>query len=94
MSLYWTREALSDRRSIYQYIEADNPSAALALDEQFSEMAARLIDYPGLGRSGRIPGTRELVAHQNYMLIYDMAGDMVRVLRILHTAMQWPPELG
>ena len=36
--------------------------------------------------------TRELVAHRNYILIYDTAGDAVRVLRVLHAARQWPPH--
>jgi len=89
--LFWTPEALDDRRAIYDHIEADNPSAALALDELFSEKASRLVDRPGLGRPGRVTGTREMVAHQNYILIYDMAGDLVRVLRVLHAARQWPP---
>ena len=91
MKLFWTPEAIDDRRAIYDYIETDNPSAALALDELFSEKANRLVDHPGLGRPGRVAGTRELVAHQNYILIYDMAGDLVRVLRVLHAARQWPP---
>ncbi len=91
MILSWTPEALDDRRAIYEYIEIDNPGAALALDELFSEKANRLADHPGLGRPGRVAGTRELVAHQNYILIYDTANGMVRVLRVLHTARQWPP---
>jgi len=33
MPLYWTSEAIADRETIYDYIEADNPLAALALDE-------------------------------------------------------------
>lgn len=91
MKLVWTRPAREDRQAIREYIAADNPSAALDLDELFSEKAARLVDHPGLGRPGRLPGTRELVAHKNYILIYDLAGDLVRVLRILHAARQWPP---
>lgn len=63
-------------------------TAALALDELFSEKAGRLLDHPGLGRPGRITGTRELVAY--YILVYDLSGDLVRVLRILHIARQWP----
>jgi addiction module RelE/StbE family toxin len=90
--LFWTPEALDDRRSIYDYIEADNPSAALALDELLSQTANRLIDHPGLGRIGRVAGTRELVAHQHYILIYDTtANDQVRILRVIHAAKQWPP---
>ncbi|MCX8518227.1 MAG: type II toxin-antitoxin system RelE/ParE family toxin [Rhodoferax sp.] len=92
MDLFWTPEAINDRDAIYDYIEADNPTAALALDELFEVKAGRLVDHPGLGRPGRIAGTRELVAHQNYILVYDVLGDLVRVLRVLHAARQWPPS--
>jgi addiction module RelE/StbE family toxin len=92
MELCWTPEAIQDRAEIYDYIEADNPSAALALDELFSQKAGHLIDHPDLGRLGRIANTRELVVHPNYILVYDLAGNLVRVLRVLHAARQWPPQ--
>lgn len=91
MRLAWTRPAQSDRVEIRAFIAADNPRAALALDELISEKAARLADHPELGRPGRVEGTRELVVHRNYILVYDIAGDLVRILRILHAARQWPP---
>ncbi len=91
MKLLWTPEAIQDRDDIYDYVETDNPAAALALDELFSEKAARLADHPGQGRLGRVAGTRELVAHRNYILVYALAEDQVRVLRVLHAARQWPP---
>ena len=91
-ALFWTPEARNDRISIYDHIEAENPAAALALDEMFVNGAARLPCHPKLGRPGRVPGTRELVVHRNYVLIYDIAeGEIVRVLRVLHAARQWPP---
>lgn len=31
MKLYWTLEAIADRDAIFDYIETDNPAAALAL---------------------------------------------------------------
>jgi toxin ParE1/3/4 len=91
MELFWTPEAIQDRDEIYDYIEADNPVAALALDELFEEKAGRLVDQPGIGRLGREAGTRELVAHKNYILVYDVTADSVRVLRVLHAARHWPP---
>ena len=91
MRLVWTRPASADRKEIREYIAQDNPAAALALDELFSEKANRLADHPGLGRPGRIAATSELVVHQNYILIYDTAADLVRVLRVLHATRQWPP---
>jgi len=91
VKLVWTRPAHADRKKIREYIAQHAPAAALALDELFAEKAGRLVDHPGLGRPGRVAGTRELVAHQNYILVYDVAGDLVRVLRVLHAARQWPP---
>ena len=90
MRLIWTRPARDDRRAIREYIAADNPRAALALDELIAEKARRLVRHPQLGRPGRVENTRELVAHRNYILVYDVAGDLVRVLRVLHAARQWP----
>ncbi len=90
MRLVWTRLANADRQKIREYIAQDNPAAALALDELFSEKTKRLVDHPNLGRPGRVEGTRELVAHQNYILVYDIVGDQVRLLRVLHASRQYP----
>ena len=90
MRLVWTRLANADRQKIREYIAQDNPAAALALDELFSEKTKRLVDHPNLGRPGRVAGTRELVAHQNYILVYDTIGDQVRLLRVLHASRQYP----
>ena len=33
MELFWTLESIEDRDNIYDHIEADNPTAAVELDE-------------------------------------------------------------
>lgn len=90
MRLFWTPEAVQDREDVFEYIEADNPVAALALDELFEEKAGRLLDHPGLGRTGQVGGTRELVAHQNYILVYAVSNDSIWILRVLHATRMWP----
>ena len=90
MKLHWTAEALADRAGIFDHIESDNLAAALALDELFSEKAMRLVDHPMLGHQGQVDGTRELVVLKSYILVYEIAEDVIHVLRLLHTAMQWP----
>ncbi len=90
-SIYWTLEAIQDRQQIYDRIEADNPAAAIDLDELFERKSAPLAMHPALGRPGRVIGTRELIIHRNYILIYDVADDDVRILRVLHARRQWPP---
>ena len=90
MRVIWTPEALQDRVDIWGYIAADNPPAAARMDELFSDAAARLADYPKLGRPGKIPRTRELVPHESYRLVYEISGDSVWILALVHTARQWP----
>lgn len=48
--------------------------------------------HPLIGRRGRVGSTRELVVRPNYLLVYDIDRDTVRILRVLHAAQPWPPE--
>ena len=90
MRVVWTPEALQDRVDVWDYIAADNPRAAVRMDELFSDAAARLADHPKLGRPGKIQGTRELVLHESYRLVYEISGEAVWLLALVHTARQWP----
>ena len=91
MRVIWTPEAQQDRVDVWDYIEADNPQAAARLDKLFSDAVARLAEHPKLGRPGKIPGTRELIPHENYRLIYEIEQETVWVLALVHTARHWPP---
>jgi toxin ParE1/3/4 len=90
LKVIWTPEALQDRSDIWDHIAADNPNAAARLDLLFSDVARRLADFPNLGRPGKIPGTREMVPHESYRLIYEISGEIVWMLALVHTARQWP----
>lgn len=91
MKLFWTPESLQDRENIFDYIERENPPAAIELDEVFLSKSRPLREHPLLGKAGRVSGTRELVVHPSYVVIYDVTEDSVRILRVLHTSLQWPP---
>ena len=65
------------------------------MDALFSAAASRLASLPKMGRPGKIPGTRELVPHENYRLVYEIEyeieGETVWILALVHTRRQWPP---
>src|SRR3546814_16842845 len=90
----WTPEAEQDRADIWDYIVADNPSAAVQIDQLFSEAATRLAEFPMLGHAGRIPGTRELIPQETSRLVYeiDNRAQTVWVLAMVHTAHQCPQD--
>ncbi|MDB5537469.1 MAG: type toxin-antitoxin system mRNA interferase toxin, RelE/StbE family [Devosia sp.] len=93
MNLRWTRAARRDRESIYAFFEAEQPEAALRLDERFGERANQLTEFPQLGRTGRMPDTRELsIPGSSYLLVYRVEIDLVWIVRVLHTARAWPEK--
>ncbi len=94
MKLVWSAFALSDRDGIFTHIEADNPAAAVTVDERIVAAVHRLREFPESGRSGRIAGTRELVITGTpYVAAYAVTKTTVRILRVLHGAQQWPDTL-
>ncbi|MGN6619626.1 MAG: type II toxin-antitoxin system RelE/ParE family toxin [Sphingomonas sp.] len=72
-------------------MELRNPDAAARMDQLFSDHVARLADFPMIGHQGTIVGTRELTPHRNYRLVYEMTGETVWILALIHAARQWPP---
>jgi plasmid stabilization system protein ParE len=72
------------------YICQDNPDAALVLDEIFELKAEQARQQPKLYRKGRIPGTHEIVATPNYVMVYVVLAKTVEIMRILHARRQWP----
>ena len=95
LRLEWSAHALADRIAIFDYIEADSPKAAVAVDERVRELVETLARFPQSGRPGRIEGTRELVISQTpYIVAYRIKGNIVRTLRVLHGSRRWPDEMS
>lgn len=90
MKLEWRRQAFDDRERIMDFIAQDNPQAALDLDNLLEEKAGSLIEQPKLFKPGRMKNTREAVVHPNYVLVYEVSGNTVTVLRVLHSSQAWP----
>lgn len=90
MNITWKPLALDDREQIIDFIAKDNPTAALALDELIEQKADALVEHPELYRTGRKRGTREMVVHPHYIVVYRIQNQTIEILRVKHTAQQWP----
>ncbi|KPV00047.1 addiction module toxin RelE [Variovorax paradoxus] len=91
MRLEWSPLAMDDRERIFDFIEQDDPRAAIAVDERIATQVLLLMQFPEGGRPGRIEGTRELVIRRTpYIVAYRIERDGVRILRVLHSAQMWP----
>jgi len=64
------------------------------VDDRIEEQVERLLQFPEMGRAGRIEGTRELVIQNKpYIAAYQILGEVIRILRVLHSARRWPKEM-
>jgi addiction module toxin, RelE/StbE family len=88
----WNAEAIEDAERIIEYIRERDQGAAERVRDRLVEVANNLSQYPYGYRQGRVPGTREAVALPNYILIYKVEIDMIRVVQVLHASQQYPPE--
>lgn len=91
MPIDWKDDAKADARAILEYISQDNLAAAYGVYAEIQQHVSMLAEFPQMGRSGRVKGTRELVvARTPYIVAYRIKGDAVQVLRVLHGAQKWP----
>ena len=90
MGVNWSKRSLASLKEIADYIAQDNPARARSFVQEIRQRANLLAQFPNLGRAGRVMGTRELVAHPNYIVVYRVRGEDVQVLTVMHTARKFP----
>jgi toxin ParE1/3/4 len=91
MQVRWTTAAAGDLENIADYLFEKTPENAARLIREICQAAFALRIYPNRGRAGKKSGTRELVLSSlPYIVVYTVAGDVVHIARILHSAQDWP----
>lgn len=85
----WSSAAYRDLTRITEYLAERNPAAALRLAESLITAADRLATFPYRGRRGQAKDTRELVTVRPYVLVYQVEGQHVTILRVWHVAQSW-----
>ncbi len=93
MRVRWLRKVLTNLDEEAAYIAADDPKAARVVVARIFAAVEILLDQPGLGRPGRVPGTRELVVlRTRYIVPYRVKGDAIEILRVFHTSRRPPTK--
>lgn len=90
LTIRWFEGARNDLARIIAYISEDNPSAARNLRDRIEQSVLPATDHPYMFRGGRVPGTREIVAHPNYIVIYRVSESEIQVVQVVHAARQYP----
>ena len=91
MRIVWTTSAVIDLEQISDYLLEKHPELATTTIQRIFGSVSELKLFPARGRPGRKEGTRELVLTQlPYLAVYELVGETIRVLRVLHGARRWP----
>lgn len=90
----WLPTAIADLDAIACYIAADSTAYAASVVDEMLSTAARLADFPELGR--RVPEwnddrIRERVVY-SYRLIYRLTAEAVQILAVIHGARILPDQ--
>ena len=91
MRVRWLTRATKALILAHDYIVQDNPIAAKEFFRCAIASAERLVQHPQTGRTGRAPGTRELVlVKYPYIIPYRVKGQDVQILHVFHGSRVWP----
>jgi addiction module RelE/StbE family toxin len=91
MRVRFTKLADADLNQAYDYIVRDNPSNARSVIERIEKAIITLCEYPSLGKSGRMDGTREfMVLNTPFIVVYRVEKHILQILSVLHTSKKYP----
>lgn len=90
LPVVWRETARRQLAEIIAFIANDDPAAARRLKERIEAVVVPLAQYPYLYPRGRVAGTRELVAHPNYLIVYKVTVERVEIIAVLHARRQYP----
>lgn len=94
MIVEWRTLASEDRDNLFDYIAADDPVAAIELDDRIERQTDALVERPELYKPGRVKGTREMVLTSRYVLVYKVRkqAGVIEILRIIGARQDYPGE--
>ena len=90
MKITWSPEARRQIHELWHYIALDDPQAAERMLVRLIKAVEKLSHFPHLGRPGR-EGSREIVvAGTNFIVVYRVENEEVKISTVVHGAQQGP----
>jgi toxin ParE1/3/4 len=90
LPVIWRPQAIENLVEIIGYISERNFQAANDLHNEIEHVVSNIPQHPYLYKIGRVAGTREIVVHPNYIVIYQVTESAIEVVSILHSRQQYP----
>jgi toxin ParE1/3/4 len=85
-----TQSYQDDLEKVEARIAEDNAAAVLNMWLHIDDQVTLLADPNFPRKPGRVKDTFELVAHANYIVIFEEDAKTVAVLNVVHARQQWP----
>jgi toxin ParE1/3/4 len=90
LPVLWRAKARLSLHQINYYIAERNPSAAQRLKDAIDQAVSNLPQHPYLYRLGLVAGTREIVVHPNYVVVYRVTMVAIEIVQVLHARQPYP----
>lgn len=91
LPVQWLPKARIALAKIIEYIAERNEAAASDLLDEIERAISQLPQRPYLYRLGRVAGTREIVVHPNYLVVYRIGPAVIEIVAVLHSRQKYPP---
>ncbi|MDZ7786005.1 MAG: type II toxin-antitoxin system RelE/ParE family toxin [Candidatus Saccharibacteria bacterium] len=90
LPVIWRQTAREDLAHLLRHIAQKDPHAARRLRTRLESVVLPLSEHPYLYPVGDVPGTRKIVAHPNYLVVYRVAVDRIEIVNVLHARQEYP----
>jgi toxin ParE1/3/4 len=94
MKVVWSRRAIRHLVFLRAYIEKDSEQNAALKVKRILEVVGLVQTQPGMGRAGRVSGTREIVSPATpYIIPYRVRSERLELLAVFYGRQKWPARL-
>jgi toxin ParE1/3/4 len=94
MKVVWSRRAIRHLVSLREYIEKVSKQNAALVAGRILAAVELLQTQPGMGRPGRVLGTRELVIPETpYIIPYRVRRGRLELIAVFHGRQKWPTKM-